>query len=359
MIININAPVNTTSYGYVSSNFIKELNKLGHDTRLIPIGGITPDEEILNDIIDSLNRWDYSFDAPCLKIWHQHDLGAFYGKGIRIGMPIFELEKFNKFEQHSLKNPDKIFVCSEWAKNVIEEQISSQVGNVHVVPLGVDNDIFKSTNLPNINKTIFGNFGKFETRKGHDVLPEIFNKAFEKDDDVVLVMMPHNFFLSQEETNEWIKKYKESKLGDKIVFIDRLKSQKMVYNIMSQIHCGIFPSKAEGWNLEALELLACGRHVIITNVTAHTEFCNTSNSKLIEMESGYEPAKDIKFFDGSFEWKKFGENEIDQAVEHMRTVHKLRKNGKLSLNVSGIETAKKYSWENSARTIERTINGFI
>lgn len=352
MIININAPINTTSYGYVSCNIIKELKKLGHDLRHIPIGGNYPDDEIIPSIADVLNRWDYSYSAPCLKIWHQHDLNAFYGRGIRIGMPIFELEKFNPVELHSLKNPDELFVCSDWARTVIENEV--QV-NAKVVPLGIDDSIFIPCDLPDNSKTIFGNFGKFETRKGHDVLPEIFNKAFEKDDDVLLVMMPHNFFLTQQEVNEWIKKFKNTKLGDKVVFIDRQKSQRMVYNIMSQIHCGIFPSRAEGWNLEALELLACGRHLIITNATAHTEFCNDQNSNLVEMNSGYEPAKDFKFFDGSFEWRKIGSNEIDQMVEHMRSIHKKVKDGSIELNHNGIETGKKYTWENTAKTIENHI----
>lgn len=357
MIININAPVCTTSYGYVSSNLIKELKNLGHDIRFIPIGQTVPEEEMLSEIKDSLLRWDYSFDAPCLKIWHQNDLGAFYGKGTRIGMPIFELEEFNEIEKHSLKNPDKLFVCSEWAKNVIEDQVPEQIGNVSVIPLGVDNNIFKPIDLPYVDKTIFGNFGKFETRKGHDVLPEIFNKAFEKEDDVLLVMMPTNPFLTQQDHDSWIRKYKESKLGDKIVFVGRQKSHRMVYNIMSQIHCGIFPSRAEGWNLEALELLACGRHLIITNATAHTEFCNKENSNLIEMNSGYESAQDKVFFNGQFEWRKFGQNETDQAVEHMRNIHTLRKDGKLSLNKAGIQTGEKYSWKNSAIKIQGEISG--
>jgi len=355
MILNIHAPINVTSYGYVSCNVIKELKKLNVDLRHIPIGRTDPDKEILPDIIDVLQNWEYSFDAPSLKIWHQNDLGSFCGKGMRIGMPIFELEKFNKYELHSLQNPDKLFVCSNWAKNVIESEVPNSIGNTHVIPLGVDNNIFKQTPMPNIEKTIFGNFGKWEVRKGHNELVEIFNKAFEKDDDVLLVMMPHNFFLTEEETTSWISKYKNTKLGDKILFINRQESHSMVYNIMRQIHCGVFPSRAEGWNLEALELLSIGRHLIITNATAHTEFCNSKNSHLIEMESGYESAKDIKFFDGSFEWRKFGENEIEQAVNHMRYIHKKRKEGNLDINKEGIKTGKQFSWENTALKIKETV----
>lgn len=348
MILNINSPINTTSYGYVSSYIIKELKSLGYDLRHIPIGPNHPDVDLEPLIREALFRWDFSYDAPCLRIWHQHDLNPFYGKGTRIGMPIFELERFSDVELHSLNNPDELFVCSNWAKEVIENNIPNKKGNVHVVPLGFDDQIFIPTPLPTVDKTIFGNFGKFEIRKGHDVLPEAFNRAFEKNDDVILVMMPHNFFLNQEETNEWIKRYKNTKLGDKIVFVGRQQTQKMVYNIMSQIHCGIFPSRAEGWNLEALELLACGRHLIITNATAHTEFCNEENSKLIHMNSGYETAYDGKFFHGQFEWRKIGQSEIDQMIEHMREVHKSRKEGRLYMN-----TPSKLTWNNTAITIDQ------
>ena len=359
MKINLNAPINVTSYGYVSYNILKQLKKLNHDVKHIPISQNSPDDEMLSNIKDVINKWDYHHFAPCIKIWHQHNLGAFYGKGMRIGMPIFELEQFNEMELHNLKNPDRLYVCSKWAESVIKRQVKEQENNVKVIPLGVDRDIFKECELPTVDKTIFGNFGKFETRKGHDVLPEIFNKAFEKDDDVLLVMMPHNFFLNKNETEEWIKKFKNTKIGDKIVFVGRQNSQSMVYNIMSQIHCGIFPSRAEGWNLEALELLSCGRHVIITNCTGHIEFCNKNNSLLIDMKSGYEPAKDIKFFDGRFNWKKFGKDEIYQTVEHLRSIHKKRKEGKLSLNKNGIKTSKIFSWENTAKTIVEDIECFL
>lgn len=359
MIINLNAPINVTSYGYVSCNIIKALKNLGHDLRHIPIGQNSPDEYFIEDILPVLQRWDFSYTAPCLKIWHQHGLDAFYGKGIRIGMPIFELEEFNDIELHSLNNPDELFVCSNWAKEVIEKNVPDKCGHVNVIPLGIDNSIFQPCPLPDSKKTIFGNFGKFETRKGHDILPEIFNKAFEKDDNVLLVMMPHNFFLNQEETNAWVKSFKNTKLGDKIIFIDRQKSQKMVYNIMSQIHCGIFPSRAEGWNLEALELLACGRHLIITNATAHTEFCNNKNSYLVNMNSGYEQAKDIKFFDGSFNWRKIGSDEIDQMVHYLRLVHEKVQSDSLDINHEGIETGKKYSWLNTAKKIESKIESLV
>lgn len=352
MKLNLHAPINQTSYGYVSSYILKELKNLGVDVYHMGISNQSPDSMFDSSIFD--NKRDCE-DAASLKIWHQHDLSSILSRRNEphVGFPIFELETFSEVERISLHHPDLLIVCSEWAKNVVEE---INCNNATVVPLGYDPEIFKPSEMPNNEKTIFANFGKFEIRKGHDVLPDVFNKAFTKDDNVELVMMPHNFFLNQNETNRWVKSFTNTPLGDKIKFINRVESHSMVYNIMKNIHCGIFPSRAEGWNLEALELLASGKHLIITNCTGHTEFCNSENSMLINMQSGYESAYDGKFFNGQHRWLKIGKNEEDQMIEHMRKIHKLNQSNNLGINSSGIESVKNYTWNNSA---EKIVKAFL
>lgn len=341
--LTLNCPINTTSYGYVSSYLYLELIKNGYDINFVAIGPTQSDNYLTPKLLsgDLGKNKDYNLNDPVLKIWHQHDLSTL-GRGIKIGFPIFELEDFSSLEKYSLNTPDELIVCSNWAKKVISDVIGR---DAHVLPLGYDSSIFSPANMPDNETTVFGNFGKFEVRKGHDVLVDIFNKAFTPQDDVCLVMMPHNFFLKEEEVKYWITKYKSSPLGDKIVFVPRQENHQMVYNIMKQIHCGIFPARAEGWNLEALELLASGRHLIITNTTGHTEFCNNENSMLVEMSSGKEKASDGKFFDGKFEWNAIGNNEIDQCVEYMRSIHKLNKEGNLGINHAGVASTGKYTWK--------------
>lgn len=352
MRLNLNCPINTTSYGYVSSFFMKELsNKC--DLRHIPIYQNSPDDELLPHLKPYLDRWDFHHDAACLRIWHQHELTTFYGHGPSIGFPIFELEGFSSQEEHSLLYPDHIFVCSKWAKNVIESKLNRD--NVYVTPLGYDDTIFIPEYSEKRDTTVFGNFGKFEIRKGHDVLIKAFNYAFEKTDDVLLVMMPTNIFLTREEAESWTNRYKKSKLGDKIQIIPRVKTQRMVYSIMSQIDCGVFPARAEGWNLEALECLACGKHLIITDCTGHTEFANEQNSKLIKMTSGFEKAIDNKFFNGSSEWRSFGDDEMEQLVYYLRKIHEKNTEGLLTTNTVGAEQAKEFSWKNSGNKLFKTI----
>ena len=348
--INLMAPVNSLGYGVAGLNITKELSK-ACEVSLFPIGNpeITTQEDA--EIIQRCVNNQESFDAksPCLRVWHQFSMAEQIGNGLRCGFPIFELDKFNNKELHHLSSLDKIFVCSEWAKEIITSQLCDYK-NVHVAPLGVDRNIFSTTSHEAWPETRFVNIGKWEYRKGHDILSDAFNKAFEPEDNVSLYMMNHNPFLNSEQEREWLDLYSKSKLADKIEFIPRVQTHKQVAEVMSQVDCGVFPSRAEGWNLEAIELLSMGKELIITDFSAHTEFCTAENSKLISVDST-EDAFDGIWFHGQGEWAELGDAQVDQLVEHMRAVHKSKQqNGKIH-NSSGIETADKFSWANTASVI--------
>lgn len=351
MNINIISPINQLGYGVTSLNIVKELNK-HHNISLFMIGQpqVTNQEDA--DIISKCIKQSHFFDAnaPCIKIWHQHDMAQFAGKGKRIGFPIFELDKFNDLEKHQLSTLDMIFVCSNWAKNVILNNINIPSNLVHVIPLGVDSSIFNPSDMPKDSPTRFFNCGKWEIRKGHDKLVNIFNSAFNEDDNVELHMMCENPFLNEAEQTEWINLYKKSKLGSKIHIIPRQNTQEEVYNIMKQMHCGIFPARAEGWNLELLEMMSCGKYVITTDYSAHTEFCNSTNSLLIPIKET-ETAYDGKWFHGQGNWARLDDNAVGYAIKHMNQIHSLNINNNLHVNENGIKTAQNFSWENTGRKI--------
>ena len=93
-MINIIAPINPLGYGVAGWNITKELSKLT-DISLWPIGNVNvtcqEDADILQKAMSNALLFDC--DAPCLKIWHQHDMAQFVGTGQRVGFPIFELDK--------------------------------------------------------------------------------------------------------------------------------------------------------------------------------------------------------------------------------------------------------------------------
>lgn len=348
MKLNLNAPFNKSSYGYVSSFLFAELTKLGYDIYLQPISSVDPEQRFAPEILATKGK-RFHYDAPTLKIWHQHDLKEFVGRGPKLAFPIFELKQFNDEERHSLEFPDHLIVCSEWARQVILRETSRDSRSVHVVPLGVDPDIFYHKES-STTKTIFLNCGKWEYRKGHDVLSVAFNQAFRPGDNVELWLMPHNVFISPLQAKEWEDAYLRSPMGDHVKILPRLRTQQDVCDVMRQSTCGVFPSRAEGWNLELLEMMALGKEVIATNCTAHTEFCTTENTRLIGMDKT-EIAFDGVFFDGRGEWCEFGQNQLSQLISSMLAVSEAGP----SLNSAGIDTGKQYTWANAAHKLDKLL----
>ena len=191
------APVNELGYGKVGCEFTYSGIEAGDKVSLFPIGNITCYKHREKNIREALaNSASFRNDVPCVRIWHQHDMSMFVGKGLHIGFPIFELDNFTSNEIHHLKSCDRLFVCSQWAKSVLE---TFGIKDVHVVQLGYNPEVFRRNVFSkDINSPyIFLNMGKWEKRKGHDILVEAFNKAFSKHDNVQLLMCNDNPFISK------------------------------------------------------------------------------------------------------------------------------------------------------------------
>ena len=118
--MNLLAPLNQLGYGVTGLNLSTALTKAGHTVALFPIGNIdVPDQygELIRPMMANSRFPD--FNAPSIRLWHQHDMSQFVGRGAKIGFPIFELETFTDLELHHLSHCDYWFVCSQWAKDIL------------------------------------------------------------------------------------------------------------------------------------------------------------------------------------------------------------------------------------------------
>lgn len=350
--MNIISPIDCfTGYGITGYNIWKHLYEMDHNTTLFPIGSPNIEDSWNKEQLSQSvkNQQKFNSHLPCLKIWHSNDLTIrTAGKSVYGGLTFFETDHIKENERIGYGLLDTIFAPSYWAKQILEQNNINN--NIVVCPQGVDTEIFDAS-IPEDktnDKYIFINIGKWEIRKGHDILSDIFNKAFSIDDNVELWMINTNPFLNEDQHNTWIKQYKETKLGDKVKIFPRLPSQKVLSRVMSYADCGIFPSRAEGWNNEAIEMLAMNKPLIITNYSAHTEYCSEENSLLVEITQT-EPAKDNMWFDGSGNWASLKDNQIEQFVEHMRSVYY----NNIRTNANGVLTAKKYTWNKTANIINK------
>ena len=351
--LNMMCPIGTTGYGITSLNIYKQLRK-SYKISLFPIGNpqVETEEEKTTIIQDIDKQLSYENKNPTFKIWHQFDLATRVGNGKYVALTFFEVDRLKPIEVHMINNTDTVLVASQWAKQTLEN--NGITTNIAVAPLGIDPAIFNTSVIESVkdqknnDNYIFCNVGKWEVRKGHDILIEIFNKAFNETDNVELWMVNFNPFLNQEENMAWVNLYKNTKLGSKIKILPRFSQHSELAKLISLSDCGIFPARAEGWNNEIPEFFALDKPVITTNYSAHTEYCNPENAYLIDIDSLC-PALDDKFFDGYGKWANFGKKQQDQTVEYMRYVY----HNNVRSNSAGLETAKTLKWSNTSDIISQ------
>ena len=143
MNLNLIAPINQLGYGIAGVNTLKALQSEGVNVSLFPIGQpqvvTQEDAEAVKRGMEAAKLFDVN--AHCIRMWHQHDMSQFVGRGKHVGFPIFELDTFNDLEKHHLQSCDELMVCSKWAKDVVDS--NTLLCPTTVVPLGVDMNIFK------------------------------------------------------------------------------------------------------------------------------------------------------------------------------------------------------------------------
>jgi len=347
--INIIGSASHTGYGQVCRNIIIELHKAGHRVSFFPKGpsqfndGL--EEVIIKESID--NSSFFSYEAPTVSIWHQHSLAERVGRGKHYVFPYFELDRFSDREKHHLRGAEKIIAASGWAANILASELGGSVDDYPVVQAGVNRNIFHCNTLGDSGRTYrFINIGKWERRKGHEEIIAAFSRAFSPSDNVELVLMTHNPFLSGRELDYWLVKVDSSLMRNKIRVLGSVSTQYEVAANINKCDCGIFMSRAEGWNLDLLEVMSCGKPVITTRNSGMEDFVSGKNETIIET-SETELAYDGKWFFNNGNWAKLGEEQIEQAAKEMRChfENKTRYCG------NGVETAKQFSWRNSAEQL--------
>lgn len=360
MNLNLMAPICSSGYGIVSMEILRALDSLGHRVSLFPIGPVECPSEFSKVVSEAFGRartWDSQ--APVLRIYHQFSLAeSVLTRGPRVAFPIFELDMLTEVERHHLNQQDLVLVASAWAEAVLKE--NGIQPKTEVIPFGVNRSIFQESPLPSCSETVFLHCGKLEYRKGvYDVL-DAFGRAFKDTDQVKLLLHVHNPFARPEVIGplwqEFLGLVERHPLSSKIQLTPgRFQTQQEVASLMRQADCGLFPSRAEGWNLELSEMLAMGRHCIATNYSGHTEFISRSYCRLIEIDS-LETAYDGVYFFGQGRWARLREPQSQAFVQHMRDVHVAKQAGELVQNVVGADVMKCFGWDRTAHKIVKALS---
>jgi glycosyltransferase involved in cell wall biosynthesis len=184
-----------------------------------------------------------------------------------IGYVFIEGRLSDEGKKH-LESFDKVIAGSQWNAEILK----ADGINAASIPQGVDRDIFKASSFMNDKFTVFSG-GKWEYRKGQDLVIKAVAKAQKTYPDIRLAATWHNLWYDP--ATEIARHINESGLQNLMLL--PLQSNDNMPNVMHQTDIGIFPNRIEGGtNLVMMEYLACGKPVIANNATGQKDVLDNS-----------------------------------------------------------------------------------
>lgn len=359
MRLNLVTPVGDSGYGTVGLGLLRGLTEIGVEVALFArpsqvSGDLSMGlDEVIAVRSAMRGQRDFDPDAACVRVAPEDDMTEFAGRGLRGGLSFYETTELTELERRHLGWLDRVLVPSNWARDVAVAN-GIDPARIRLVPMGVDAAVFSPAPLPEAGPTTFLNVAKWEHRKGQDVLLAAFERAFEPGDDVRLRLACHHPEPTDRD-EEWQRRCAESPLAELIEIVPRQPTSAHVAAQMAAAHCGVFPARAEGWNLPLLEMLARGRPVIATDWGAHGAYLDADNARLVAVDRT-EPAADDRWITvyserKTGEWAHLGDAQVEQLADHLQQVHSARLAGRLERNEAGIATAARHSWAAAAEAL--------
>jgi len=351
-MINFQAPFNLTSIGQSGYNIFKEITKMT-DVCLFPINGIglecfelkDSDIEIIKNSLRYSKEY-YNRNNPTLKYFHIRGSEDSVGRNPSL-FTYHETNRLTNYEKNILSQQDKVFVSNRYTQSVF---LDHNIQSIYA-PLGFDSESFFEIEKREDEKEVltFGLKGKLEQRKNTIRVIKAWVKVFGGDPRYRLDCSIHNAFMSNEEQSSMIINSLPDKRLPWNVNILPYSSTNSEYNLVlnnTDIELTGM-SGGEGFNLPLFQSLCLGKQAIVLNAHAHKDYCNSSNSILIEPNGMVDAVDDRFFIEGEDinqgEWHDFKDSDlIDAMLVAAKTGRKY--------NHEGVKL-KSWTYENTAKII--------
>jgi glycosyltransferase involved in cell wall biosynthesis len=279
-----------------------------------------------------------------------------------VGYTFFE---DNVLSQISLENGrryfDIIITGSTWCEEVLRNH---GLNNVKAIIQGIDptifNPFYSQKEYFNDLFVIFSG-GKFELRKGQDIVIKAFKALQDKYKDVLLINSWFNFWPWNFDTMRASTHIKFSAVSkDYIATINQILSENgidlngvitlplypniMMARIYRNTDIGIFPNRCEGGtNLVLMEYMACSKPVIASYNSGHKDVLTDKNSiKLVDMSRITISNNDVC----TAVWE---EPNLDETIAKLEWAYHNR-DTLSEIGKQAGDDLSKMTWENTARS---------
>lgn len=340
-------PGGTHGWGVCNKYLIEELTKVTSVTPLTEAHPLWQSQTLPGDLFTPLGNHELSPVTPA--------------RGQRnFGYTFFESEP-NRRSVENARRFDVLFAGSSWC---VERLNAHGIRNGVVLVQGVDGRIFS----PRPRTRTDGQFrifsgGKFELRKGQDLVLRAFRVLHRKYPDMVLVTAWYNHWpqlmalmarapeirfelINGSWTEQMEHVYRLNDIDPARVITVPLASQEQMAEVYRESDLGVFPNRCEGGtNLVLMEYMACGRPVVVTNGTGHRDVVNQKNSLRLNR---LRPLN-INGAEGQVA-AHWVEPTLDEIITQIEFAY-LNRGAAAELGRQAGEDMKQWTWERAARTI--------
>lgn len=274
---------------------------------------------------------------------------------VNVGCAAIEHAAFGAHAMEYARNYDFFLSISRWNDAFLK---SLNVAPVHLCHQGIDTTLFMPGPRTGLWKNRFVIFsgGKFEFRKGQDIVLEAFRRFYARHPDALLVtcwqnlmpldpapfalaghcaQMPRIDPQSGLQVTEWL-------LGQGLPqgsFIDLPYTPNMLMPpVLRECDAAIFPNRCEGGtNLVAMECMACGVPTIVADNTGQTDLVELLGCRAFEGRRPVKPAPDMPTL------QDWGETDPDAVVAALEKIYTDRADAAAYATVCA-EKIKTWDW---------------
>ena len=314
---------------------------------------------------EELNKAD-KLNGTVFHALNNHDFSGLYpARGMKnIGYTFFEYE-LNDTAVKNAANYDVILGGSSWNEWKLKEK---GIINTGALIQGIDPELFYPDKRKKNNElfVIFSG-GKFELRKGQDLVIKALQILQQKFSDIILInawynLWPHTMhsmkmskFINYEYKGETWKNFminlcKNNNIDGNKVFSLPITPGNKLRDLYLNTDIGLFPNRCEGGtNLVLMEYMACGKPVIASFSSGHKDILTEDNSLLLKNMHEFKLFDDNKTLIADWE-----EPDIDEIISKLEYAYYNRDNLK-QVGQKAAEHMKNYTWEKSAESLIKIV----
>ena len=286
---------------------------------------------------------------------------------VNFGNEVFEHELTSRSVENA-KRFDVVFVASNWC---VERMCEKGIPNGVLLLQGIDTRIFRPAESKREDQRfVLFSGGKFELRKGQDLVLRAFRVLARKFPDITLVTSWHNLWPGSLQTMAASAHIRFELKGaawanqlahlcaindidpERVVALPPGNPEQMAA-AYRHVDLGLFPNRCEGaTNLVLMEFLACGRPAIVSFNSGHCDVVTDQIAILLKNQ------RDLQIKDAgnrvAARWKEVSVDDIIAAVEY---AYHHRAETQILGARAAVELAR-WDWARAAQEVLATMKRF-